>query len=388
MTQEDLELPAGFGAHDGFTQKYVTKKLKKADDEFDIRILPMMKSLLNITDFGLDWKLHFGWNGKGIKDPTKPQYHPFLCIQEKARGGLVTTECPACTYMDPYVTRLASARLDMKTQVDALREKGKAKGIPETAINAKVAELKTKLLNAMKPDADWCYNHGRDGKFRIPFIDRQGQFGIFLAPYGVVQDLRKEMAELRKRVYPGTDIKIQPNGRKGVWFKITRTGPASRDSDKASPCKIVRDDGAEVLDFHVISNEQLQQAQDRIPDLVALRDENRISVEQMEALVALDKAGGGSPDPIAVDAIFAAAKAKDKDVSTVPVDDDWDKPVAGTSATTEPVVEKDFTGAVATGASVAEPAKAAETPKAEVKPEVKEEPKAEAAPEDFDDLWK
>ena len=383
MTQEDLELPAGFGAPSGSMQKYENWKLKGADDEIEIRVLPMMKSLLKIDDFGLDWKLHFGWNGKSPKDPTKPQYHPFLCIEEK-NYGMVTVECPACVYRSTYVKRLEAAKLDMANQVNALKERGKAKGIAEAEINKAVVKLQEKLITEMKPDADWVYNHGRDGKFRIPCINRQGQFGIFSAPYGVLHALRKEMNSLKQRVYPGTDIKIQAAGRKGVWFKITRTGRASRDSDTVKVCRIVRDDGAELLDFQVITNEQLQQAQERLPDLVELRDQNRISVAQIEALVALDKAGGGSSDPLAVDEIFSA----NKKASSTQNESDW----TGASPTGVSAVETPKPQPVKEEVKVAETPKTVE-PKVEVKAEVKEEAKpasinaADMPDADFDSLW-
>jgi hypothetical protein len=339
----DNELPAGFGDPSGMSQKYEIWKFKNIKDgevdEHILRVLPMMKSLLQLDDFGLYWALHYGWNGINDKDPSKKAYHPFLCIQEK-NYGMITTECPACTYRNSFIEKIKAT--------DPNSEMGKK-------------------LQAWKDD------HGLDGKFRIPCINKQGQFGIFVAPYNFVKSLKEEMRQLRTQTYPGTTELIKPAGRKGVWFKFTRTGKASPTSDKAVVNRITQADGSEIKDIHRISDEQLMEAAGRIPDLKDLREQNRITVEQINALVALDKAGKGSPDPKEVDLILEVEKKK-----AAPVDD------------------VDYTGGVATGES-ATPGESkksvvvtpTETPKVEpAKVEApKEEPKAPPAPENFDDLW-
>ena len=303
-----LELPAGFGTPSGSANQYETFKLKGKDDELVLRILPAMKSLLEIGNWGLYWALHFGWNGINAKDSTKKTYHPFLCIEEKGQGGMITQECPACTYRNSYIALRDSADEDIKKQCSDLAARGKAKGATEAQIAKAVAQLRETLVAKAKNVKDWIQNHGRDGKMRIPCIDKQGRFGIFLAPYGVVIGLKKEMADLKNQTYPGTDVKINPWGRKGVWFRITRTGMASLTSDKVEVSRITRADGSEMKDFHVITDEQLMEAQKRIPDLRTLRDQTLIRLDQIEALVALDKAGGGSPDPVEVDRILEIGK--------------------------------------------------------------------------------
>jgi hypothetical protein len=370
MTQEDLLLPTGFGSPSGSNRNYETWKLKQKDDEIVIRILPLMKSLLKRDDFGLFWKLHFGWNGRNPKDVTKVQYHPFLCVEEKSYG-MITQECPACNYRNSYLKKLETAKIDMENQIKAKQELGRSKNIPEDQIAKAVSKLREECLAKIKPLSEWVNNHGADGKFRIPCINKQGQFGIFLAPYGVVKQLKEEIRNLKTRNYPGTDIPMQAAGRKGVWFKITRSGNASPTSDTAKPCRIVREDGAEVLDFHVISNEQLQQAQDRLPDLEEMRELARIRLDQMEALIQLDKDGGGSSDPLEVDLILETAKNN--------------KPL-------DPPMEWAEDPAPPPAPQIAEPAPAAkvetkpEPPKAE--PTKVEPPKIEDKPKDtFDDLW-
>jgi hypothetical protein len=355
----DNELPAGFGDPSGTSQRYENWKFKNIKDgevdEHIFRVLPAMKSLLQIDDIGLYWAIHYGWNGVNAKDPSKKAYHPFLCIQEKDYGRIVV-ECPACTYRNGFLDKL------------------------------KAAVPKSELANKLEA---WKKAHGLDGKFRIPCIDKQGRFGIFHAPYNFVKSLKEEMRQLRLQdypasgdftnKYPGAVGPIKPAGRTGVWFKFVRTGKASPTSDKAVVNRIVNPDGSEMKDFHRITDEQLAEASNRIPDLVSLKEQNRISVDKIEALVALDKLGKGSPDPVEVDRILDAGKQQEEHVDE----------------------EVDFTGSVASGASVAPPAepakapaeapKAAETKAAPVeapKAEVKADPTPPAAPtETYDDLW-
>jgi hypothetical protein len=329
MANEELELPAGCGVPSGSLQKFETWKLKPEDDTLVLRILPSMKSLLKKDDFGLYWGLHFGWNGINAKDPTKKMYRPFLCIKEK-NYGMVTVECPACTYRNTYIEKAKAAEAAIETQVQDLIARGKAHNAPEAEINKQALKLKEKLISEAKPLKEWVNAHGLDGKFRIPCINKQGQFGIFLAPYGVVQKLRAKIAELRNENYPGTDKPILATGRKGVWFKIKRTGKASTTSDDVTVNRIALDNGAEMKDFHVITNEQLEEAQNRIPDLAEFRDSNRIRLDQMEALIELDKAGGGSSDPTEVDRILEIGKKKEK--QAVESEPDWMKGSAPSNA--------------------------------------------------------
>ena len=338
-TVEELQLPEGYGTATGSLRKYEIWKLKKADDEIVLRVLPLMKSLLTLDDFGAYWGLHYGWNGRDAKDPTKVAYHPFLCVEEK-NYGMTVVECPACTYRNGKKKELDAAKIDMDNQVKTLTAKGQSLGKSESEINVAAGKLREKLFQNIKPLSEWMGDHGLDKKFRIPCINKQGQFGIFLAPWGVLQKLRKIMTDLKSQNYPGTDVAINAHGRKGVWMRITRTGQASTTSDDVTPCRITRaEDGASFLDFHVITNEQLQQAQQRLPDLLELKEQNRISLDKMQALVELDKQGGGSSDPLEVDRILEIGKKKE----AANVEQEWaDAPVVTQKVTTpiDPPVQK------------------------------------------------
>ena len=368
MANEELELPAGYGVPSGSTQKYETWKLKNTKDgetdELILRVLPLMKSLVQLDDFGVYWALHYGWNGVNEKDPSKPAYHPFLCVEEK-NYGMITNECPACKYRNGYMDKLKLVESDPTK-----------------------AELKGKLVG-------WLKDHGRDGKFRIPCINKQGQFGIFQAPYGVVMQLRNEMKKLREQNYPGTTVSIKPAGRKGLWFKITRTNRPSTTSDKVEVNRIANPDGSEIKDFHVITDEQLGEAQNRIPDLLELKNQNRIRVEQIEALIALDKAGRGSSDPVEVDRILELGKV------AIPQKQDVDYTGKVDSAVSEEAVTKALEAKQPVSALVVKPASVEAPVVATTVPPVaevvvkKEEPKAPVAvngadmsDDEFDSMFK
>ena len=309
MTQMDeLQLPEGFGSPTGSASQYTTWKLKAADDRLVLRILPAwMRCLLDRNDFGLFWGDHYGYFGKDAKDPSKKSFKVFTCIEEK-NFGRVVQECPECKYIVANKQKFEDLKLQADKQVNELIARGKAKGASEAEITKAASKLREKLTNEMTPLREWLKSHNCNKKFRIPCIDKQGQVGIFTAPYGIVIKLREEIKKLRERTYPGTDRPIEAGGRKGVFFEIVRAGQASPQSDSVRPLRIVREsDGAEILDFHVISNEQLEQARRVIPDLEELKARNHIRTDQIEALVVLDKAGGGSCDPIEVDSIFGTS---------------------------------------------------------------------------------
>jgi glutamate synthase domain-containing protein 1 len=133
----------------------------------------------------------------------------------------------------------------------------------------------------------------------------------------------------------------------------------------------------------VITNEQLGQAAERIPDLVELRNQNRISIDLIEALVALDKEGGGSSDPLAVDEIFASKKNEEPEAT-------WaEDPVAELAPKAEKRVEEVKQPEVAPVAVVpkVEPTVEKQEPP-KVKEVVEEVKQSEVAPvDDFDALW-
>jgi cell division protein FtsN len=156
---------------------------------------------------------------------------------------------------------------------------------------------------------------------------------------------------------------VDPTGRNGVFFEIVRSGKPSKDSDTVRPLMETRGDGAKMLVFNKLANDQLKHALEVLPDLNDLMNENRLRPDQIQALVDLDKAGGGQSDPDEVDTIFEINKAKEEVVEDEP---DW---VSGnvSSSTVAPAEQPKPAVPVAEPPKPAVPV--AEPPKPEVKAE-------------------
>jgi hypothetical protein len=333
---ETIDLPEGFGTTNYSESKFQTWKLPKADGSLLLRPLPPMKSMQGRPGIGLYWKTHFGWKGRDQRDPSKTRFRPFLCLEEKGRGGMIAQSCPAC-----------DLRKKRQDKIALLRVKGKELGKTEAQIR-----------NAIAPHDKWLRDHGLDGKVRIPCIDKTGQVGIFLAPYGIFKDFRDKCRQLQQK---GHD----PAGPKGMFFEFIRTGQASPTSDSCEPHRITKEvngESVEVYDFHVLKRDQAMAALENIPDLVEMMEKSRITLQQMEKLCELSEDSNGSYDPDAVDEILGVEK------QPAP------KAKAATVADEAPPVETK-TKAAAKSA----PAPAKETPKAP--------PASTDDPEDFDNLF-
>lgn len=374
MTAEDLTLPDGYAAPTCGGAKYENWKLNpKGDDSLVLRLLPAMGSQARSGNLGLFWGLHFGWQGRNVSDPTKRTYRPFLCVEEK-RNGMVTKPCAACNYIAEYKKKWDASKAEIAKKVEEIRAAGAAAGKTEQEINRVIAKKSEEMKKAAESIYQWLYDHSCNKKVRIPAINRQGQFGIFSVSYGLYKKLGEEMKKLTARTYPGTNFQVQPAGRKGVWFEFTRKGKPSKDSDNVSPVRIQQSDGSEILDFHTITNEQLIQAKDAIPDLAELMEASRIRPDQIEALVQLDRDGGGSADPDEVDKIFNDGKTADGG------DPDW---LNATESTKEEQLKPE---PAKEAPKQPEPVKAApQDPKPQPEP-AKEAPKAASAPVQDDDF--
>ncbi len=303
MSTEEA-LPEGLvGSANYSSRQYEQFKLKKADDAFQFRPLPPMSPTLKKRKVvGIYWKTHFGW--KGLDEKGKERLRPFLCIEEK-RDGRITCVCDACGLRKTYEDRKAALF-------------GKKKSIEEFGFKAKKtpAEIRKVLApveQELKDANDWLYDHGLDGKFRLPCINRQGKIGIFLMPFGAMKKFQERCRELSQK------LGVDPCGVKGLWFEATRNGQASRDSDDVQAVKIFdKDTTTERYDFHTLDNATLLAASQAIPDLGDLMEKQRITPEQIAALVNC------GDDPEEVDRILGISErraAAASDEESAPVDE-------------------------------------------------------------------
>jgi len=386
MTNEDLTLPDGFSAPTCGGSKYENWKLNpKGDDSVVLRLLPAMGSMARSGKLGLFWGLHFGWQGRNQQDPTKRTYKPFLCIEEK-RNGMVTKACPACSYILEYKKKWEAAKAEILRKVEEIKAAGAKAGKTEAEINRVIAKKSEEMKKAAEPLNQWLYDHSCNKKVRIPAVNKQGQFGIFSVSYGLYKKLDEEITKLSAKTYPGTNFPMQAAGRKGVWFEFKRKGKPSRDSDSVSPVRVQQADGSEILDFHTITNEQLTQAKEVLPDLTELMEESRIRVDQIEALVQLDRDGGGAADPDEVDKVFLDGKVPGASAAEDP---DWmsGESVALNEASNGTQEQKSSRQqeTVQAPATTPEPAKAA--PAQQAPAAVAPEAPAPAVGDDFEDLF-
>ena len=381
-TKFDDSLPEGFGQTNYSNTRYETWRLKD-DSSLTLGIFPPMKCLLQSGQLFEYWAIHWGWKGTNGDPSKKPFHRPFLCLNKKDYG-MTVHECSADVLRKKYQDR-----------VQSIQVRGKELGKDEAAIK-----------RATQKDVDWLREHGVDGKARLYAYDKAGRVGVLEIPYSLAKSLKDEMRKLTNGHYPGTDKNINPTGRVGVFFEFTRVGKAGPKSDSVQPHRInktIQGEEVQVLDFYRIPDSLLQTAQSVLPDLIELRDRQRLTDEQVQQLVDATEAGGGSVEPNVVDSIIGIKRPirveQDNWANEMPL-----APVTTSTPKVAPVVAEDdvlFGETLPPKAEVkAAPAvQKIEAPKPEppkppapkvapVPPVVKEEPAATVVSDsDFDSLF-
>lgn len=313
MTQDE-QLPEGFGSGNYSGNKYEKWSLKNTKDgDIDriiFRSLPPMKNLAKSGAISKYWKTHFGWKGRNQQDPEKLDFRMFLCVEDKDRNGMVVSTCPACEYIAEKKQEYDALKSQVDGKTEEIKAMGKKAGKTPAEIARAIGKMREPFDKELKPLGDWLYDHNAGGKVRMLGINQQGQYGVLSLPYGTFKKLNEEIKKLKSNeTYPGTTDQVDPTGRNGVFFEIVRSGKPSKDSDSVRPLMESRADGAKMLVFNKLTNEQLKTALAVLPDLVDLMNEQRIKPEQIQALVGLDKLGGGQSDPDEVDKILEIGKA-------------------------------------------------------------------------------
>src|SRR4030065_1326967 len=83
-----------------------------------------MKGLLNKRDFAVFRKVHFGWNGVNPKNPSKPTFRPFGCVEEM-RNKMLVKECPACIYYAEWNKKLDALKVDEDRELSRIETVGR-----------------------------------------------------------------------------------------------------------------------------------------------------------------------------------------------------------------------------------------------------------------------
>lgn len=308
----DDQLPTGFGRANYSNNRYESWRLKE-DSTLTLGIFPPMKTLLKSNSLFEFWVNHWGWAGQNGDLSKKPFQRPFLCLQEKDYG-MIIKECPVCNLRKKYADR-----------VEAIRVRGKELGKDDVACK-----------QAASREVEWLRVHGVDSKCRMYAYNKSGQVGVLEIPYSLAKELREKMKELVNRKYPGTDKAVNPTGRVGVIFEFSRTGKGFQSKYKVEPhmvTKTLAGEEVQVLDFYRIPDETLVLAQTVLPDLAEMRDKNRITTEQAEALVKATEDGSGSVEPAIVDQILGVKKALQETEHFEPLDQ---IPVSATTPVIKP----------------------------------------------------
>lgn len=320
---DELALPEGFSANSGGSNKFEYRKLKPADDVIYERLLPQWGSLRAKGDIGVYSKLHYGWKVRDAANPTKIVNRTFLCIEEK-KNGMTTVECPACTLIKSYIAKFESLKVAEAGELAQVRAEAQKRGLNEEQTNKAIGKIIDKYKNQKKDVTDWLKAHNTGGKFRMHTINKTGALGVLALPYGLSKKLKKKIEDVEARDYPasiakGRKVKVSANGMYGVFFKISRKGQASKESDDVEVNKIVNDDGSEMIDYHKITREFLEMAEKTLPDLVQMAEDTRLTANQIQQLVDHCVACGGSCDPDEVGKIMGPRPSAKPVAKTEPV---------------------------------------------------------------------
>ena len=280
----------------------------------------------------------------------------FLCVEDKDRNGMVISTCAACEYIGEKKQQYDALKSQVDGKTEEIKAMGKKAGKTPAEIARAIGKMREPFDKELKPLGDWLYDHNAGGKVRLLGINQQGQYGVLSLPYGTYKKLNEEIKKLKAtETYPGTTDQVDPTGRTGVFFEIVRSGKPSKDSDSVRPLMETRADGAKMLVFNKLTNEQLKTALVVLPDLVDIMNEQRIASNQIQALVDLDKLGGGQSDPDEVDRIgIAKGPAEPEDEEP-----DWMK-AAPAETTSTPASAPISTPEPAKAEVKAEPPKVAE----------------------------
>jgi hypothetical protein len=247
-----------------------------------VRILPPMKSLAESGEWAKYIGTHFGYKGVNPKDPSKPVYRTFRCIQERdLRTKMITQDCPECDLI-----------AQREEELEAIEARAKAEGHSSDEIEELV-----------KPHKDWLREHNLDRKWYLNVRTQEGEHGTLLLSHKTKKLLDQKILSLQ------TDDGIDAlDLDQGVWFVFKRSGRGVETQDTVDvEYESVRDAStgrvSRTVKLAPLSPAEAERALKECPDLAkAVRE---ISYEQIKLLTL------SSGDPEDVDAIFAMGQKRE-----------------------------------------------------------------------------
>lgn len=261
-----------------------------------VRILPPYGNLAAQRKWSMYHSVHYGFEGRDSRDPTKTRHKPFGCVEEKRRG-MVVSDCPMCNLMQQRKKMLES-------KVARLKSEGKTDD---------EAKALTKDLS------DWLRKYNVDRKHYMATMTEDGRFHVFMLSHETKKRLESAISKMLEQDIDPLDL----DG--GVWFEFRRSGNPKVVSSLVDEVDVVMEktvvNGRSYLAPKPapLSEDQANEALRILPSLDKVV--TMISRDQIQQLVNC------SGDPEEVDAIYNSGRPdhyEDRDAPPPPAP----KPVA------------------------------------------------------------
>jgi hypothetical protein len=255
--------------------------MPKSSDEVTrlvVRILPPYGNLAAQRRWSLYFSVHYGFEGRDSRDPTKTRHKPFACIEQK-RNGMIVSDCPMCNLMQ-------SRKKSLENKIAKL----KADGYTDDEAKALTKDM-----------SEWLRKYNVDRKHYMSVMDESGRFHVLMISHDTKKRLEGVINRLREQ---GIDDPLDLDS--GVWFEFRRSGNPKVVSSLVDEVDVVMEktvvNGRSYMTPKPapLSEDQISEALRILPSLDTVV--TSISRDQIEQLVNC------SGDPEEVDAIFNSGR--------------------------------------------------------------------------------
>jgi hypothetical protein len=248
-----------------------------------VRILPPIKSLAESGEWAIYHGIHYGYKGVNPRDPNKPIFKTFRCIEERDfKTKMVKQDCPECDLIkhweDELETILANAKKDGLTKEDT-----------------------EEMASAHRA---WLKEHNCDRKWHMNVKQENGEFAVLTLSHKTKKNILEPLIQ-KLLTDEGIDA-LEPE--QGVWFRITRTGKQIEAVDHIEAVEeAVKDPTtgriSKTTKLAPLTEADEQKALKECPDLAT-----SVTVITYNQIKALTESSG---EPESVDAIFALGQKKE-----------------------------------------------------------------------------
>lgn len=272
---------AGFGKPKYGGNSFAKTVKPKEGAPIIARILPPMKSLAESGEWAVYHGIHYGYKGVNPKDPNKPLFRTFACIEERDfKTKMITQDCPECDLIAQYEEEL--------------------KTIKANAERDQLNEEDTKELTSSH--TSWLKEHNCDRKWHMNVKLKSGEFAVLTLSHKTKKNILEPLiAKLLSE--EGIDA-LDPE--QGVWFVITRTGKqlAATDAIEVEQ-EAVKENGRVIKTTKLapLTEAEAEKALKECPDLAF-----NVTILTHQQIKSLTECSG---EPESVDAIFALGSKRE-----------------------------------------------------------------------------